>query len=217
MADERDPRNRYRDRNERNEEAVEEEQDEEAYEEVEEGGKGALTGFLILFIILFVLSTGLLVYFQFYQGNGEWKLTFKHKNAQEQPVEELKKENKGLKSEIKALEEEHEQTKANLEEARKKAEQTSSGQSKIGGADISGKYYEVQIGAFKSFDFNRYGNNITNLTFSTEDGVKKLSLGRFKEANAARAFRRDLTRIGLEDAFIVKKKNGKRVEIIESF
>jgi len=208
MADERDPRNRFR-----NEEA-DEENEEEAYEEVETNGRGALIGFLILFIVLFLISTGLLFYYQFYQGSDGWKFTFKKDNIGRQDVKQLRSQKDKLTTRLDSFETQLGRKNEKVQQLQTKLENQAS---QKGGADISGTYFEVQIGAFQSFSFDRYGDQVTNLTFNNEDGMKKLTVGRFKEANAARAFRRDLVRMGVEDAFIVKKKNGKRVKIIESY
>ncbi|PSR05241.1 MAG: hypothetical protein BRD49_04935, partial [Bacteroidetes bacterium SW_10_40_5] len=83
--------------------------------------------------------------------------------------------------------------------------------------NISGTYFEVQIGAFKSFDPERYKENTTNVKFYMDQGMRKITLGKFTEANAARAFRRDLVRLGIDDAFIVKKRDGKRLGVVESY
>ncbi len=215
MVEERDPRNRYR-----NEESKEEEEEnnEGDYEEVEENGRGALIGFLILFIILFLVSTGLLFYYQFYQGDDGWKFTFKKDYIGKSDVKDLEKEKSKLNEKVDTLESRLARKKQKIEELRQNRTTTSgSASAQKGGADISGIYYEVQIGAFRSFNFDKYGSEVTNLTFHNEGEMKKLALGKFKKPNAARAFVRDLNRIGLKDAFIVKKENGRRIEIIESY
>ncbi len=208
MANEQDPQNRFRNREDENEE--------EEYEEVEENGRGALIGFLILFIILFLVSTGLLFYYQFYQGSDGWHFTFKKQEINVSEAQQLKNNNKKLKASLDSLKSElkDKETKIDMLQDNKDRQGTTSAE---GGADISGTYYEVQIGAFKSFDFERYSKDVTNLTFINKGGRKKLQLGKFKKPNPARAFRRDLVKLGLEDAFIVKKKNGQRIEVIESY
>lgn len=223
MADERYPNDRYSNEDEeykRRDEDEDEENEEEEYEDIEEGsGKGKITGFLILFIILFIVSTGLLAYFQFYQPNGNFKLTFDKRQITAQQVDKLKKSNNQLQSAVDSLKSANKQKLALIDSLKggngnkSKAGSTSD----RGGASISGTYYKVQIGAFESFSFDRYGDKVTNLTFEEQNGVLKLTLGRFKEANAARAFRRDLVEIGIEDAFVAKMRNGKRQKIIKSF
>lgn len=210
MADEQDPRNRFRNQQE------DDNEEEEAYEEVEENGKGALIGFLILFIILFLVSTGLLFYYQFYQGSDGWRFSFKKQEISVTEAEQLKNNNKKLEASLDSMKTELKE-KATKVDMLQENQTTGGGGSSKGGADISGTYYEVQVGAFKSFDFDRYNHNVTNLTFVNKGGLKKLNLGRFKKPNPARAFRRDLVKLGLEDAFIVKKENGQRIKIIESY
>lgn len=226
MADDQDSRNRYsnedeeyENRNRRRGEEEDEDEEEEDYEEVEEGGKGTLTGFLILFILLFIATAGLLGYFQFYQPDGSFKLTFQKRQITATQVNDLKQENQQLTQVVDSLKQENQQKQALVDSMQNSAKGSDGpgNASFAGGAAISGTYYLVQIGAFESFSFDRYGDNVTNLTFQNNDGVLKLTLGRFKEANAARAFRRDLVEIGMEDAFVAKMENGERVKIIKSF
>jgi hypothetical protein len=223
MADERYPDDRYSNEDEeynRRDEDEDEENDEEEYEDIEEGsGKGKVTGFLILFIILFIVSTGLLAYFQFYQPNGDFKLTFDKRQVTSQQVDQMKKSNNQLQNAVDSLKAANQKKLAVIDSLSGDKDTTGKASStgNRGGASISGTYYKVQIGAFESFSFDRYGDKVTNLTFEEKNGVLKLTLGRFKEANAARAFRRDLVEIGLEGAFVAKMRNGKRLKIIKSF
>ncbi len=224
MADERYDNDRYSNEDEeynrRDEEEEDEDNEEEEYEDIEEGsGKGKITGFLILFIILFIVSTGLLAYFQFYQPNGSFKLTFDKRQVTAQQVDKMKESNNQLQSAVDSLKAVNQKKLAVIDSLKSNKDTTrqASFTGNKGGASISGTYYKVQIGAFESFSFDRYGDKVTNLTFEEQNGVLKLTLGRFKEANAARAFRRDLVEIGLEDPFVAKMKNGKRVKIIKAF
>lgn len=220
MADDRYSSNRYSNEDEEyqdREDQNEEEEDEEDYEEVEEGGKGKLTGFLILFIILFVASTGLLTYFQFIQPDGSFAFSFQKRQISAEQVQQLQQKNKQLGQVVDSLTSEVDQQQSTIDSFQMAASSGGSSGTTTGGADISGTYYAVQIGAFESFSFDRYGDRVTNLTFRNEDGVLKLTLGRFKEANAARAFRRDMVEIGMKDAFVAKMKDGQRLEIIQSF
>lgn len=215
MADEHYHRNRYGNENEGYQNRNEGNEEEEEYEEVEEGGKGKLTGFLILFIILFVVSTGLLTYFQFIQPDGSFALTFEKQAVSKSDLKALKQENKQLTQLADSLKEENERSQQVLDSL-KMASSGGKGQ-QVSETSMSGQYYVVQIGAFESFSFDRYGDNVTNLKFNKDNGVLKITLGKFKEANAARAFRRDLAKLGLEDAFIYKMKDGERVGVVESY
>jgi hypothetical protein len=76
-----------------------------------------------------------------------------------------------------------------------------------------GIYYEVQIGAFKDFNLEKYNQNLINLKMEKEGGVFKYSLGRFREYREAMFFENDLKRMGFSDAFIIAKEDGIRVDL----
>src|SRR6266516_3508673 len=92
---------------------IEGENENENNENEREEKKKISTGF-ITFLLLFLLSAGLLVYYQFYQGKGHWHFTLVHKandasfisliNADSKKVEfdaaALKKENDSLKNSL---------------------------------------------------------------------------------------------------------------------
>lgn len=77
----------------------------------------------------------------------------------------------------------------------------------------TGVFFEVQIGAFKNFDLNAYKQSLENLRSYQEDSLNKYVLGKFRDYKMAKAFQRDITKMGVEDAFIVGKINGNRVNI----
>lgn len=80
----------------------------------------------------------------------------------------------------------------------------------------SGVFFEVQIGAFRNFDLNKYQDALENLRFYRQDSLNKYVLGKFRNYPTAKAFQKDITRMGVTDAFIVGKIDGERVEIREA-
>lgn len=76
---------------------------------------------------------------------------------------------------------------------------------------ITGVFYEVQIGAFKNFDLAKYKKNLAELKGVEEEGYSKMTLGRFRELDMAKEFLKDVREIGFKDAWIVAKKDGKRI------
>lgn len=78
--------------------------------------------------------------------------------------------------------------------------------------DNTGIYYEIQIGAFKNFDLEKYQRGLKELHAETTiDGTDKLTLGKFKDLNTAKDFLTDVREMGFKDAWIVAKENGVRI------
>lgn len=80
----------------------------------------------------------------------------------------------------------------------------------------TGVFFEVQIGAFRNFDLAKYQDALENLRYYQEDSLNKYVMGKFRDYPTAKAFQKDIIRMGIEDAFIVGKINGQRVEISEA-
>ena len=80
----------------------------------------------------------------------------------------------------------------------------------------TGVFFEVQIGAFEHFDMAEYQEALENLRSYRGDSLNKYVLGKFRDYDRAKAFEKDIQRMGVEDAFIVGKINGKRVTITQA-
>jgi hypothetical protein len=80
------------------------------------------------------------------------------------------------------------------------------------GSDFNELVFEVQIGAFKHFDLDKYRENLVGLDGDQADGYAKLTLGKFFSPVAAKEFRDDMRKAGFKDAWVVAKRNGIRVE-----
>ena len=78
-------------------------------------------------------------------------------------------------------------------------------------SDLSGIFYEVQIGVFEHFDIEKYNKNLQKLQYATIDGINYMTLGKFRDFDDAEDFALDMRRMGIKDAFIVSKLDGKRV------
>lgn len=79
-------------------------------------------------------------------------------------------------------------------------------------SDFNELVFEVQIGAFKHFDLEKYRENLVGLDGDQADGYAKLTLGKFSSPLDAKEFRDDMRKAGFKDAWIVAKRNGIRVE-----
>ncbi len=75
-----------------------------------------------------------------------------------------------------------------------------------------GYYYRVQLGAFKNFDIKAKLNKEDQTILSeTTDGVDKYVVGLFFTFEEADAFKNDIRKMGIKDAFVVPFKDGKRI------
>ncbi len=80
--------------------------------------------------------------------------------------------------------------------------------------DQTGIVFKVQIGAFKQKDLSKYldaGDNFSGET--DENGLRRYSLGVFREYWDADTFKKYLREMGVKGAFIVAYRDGNRVDI----
>lgn len=107
-------------------------------------------------------------------------------------------------AEIKQLQAQKEKLQAQLE-----------AQKNIVEKDINpGLVFKVQVGAFVHFDINKYLKDTgENFEGESMDGMNKYTIGKFKEFDVAEAFRKDVIKLGIKDAWIVPYIDGRRVEM----
>ncbi len=77
---------------------------------------------------------------------------------------------------------------------------------------VPGLVYRVQVGAYVHFDMNQHLEH-TDKTFEGEnqDGMNKYMMGNFRDMTNAEAFRDDVRKLGIDDAWIVPYIDGTRV------
>lgn len=81
----------------------------------------------------------------------------------------------------------------------------------------SGIMYRVQIGAYAKFKIDdRLANTEKNFTGESMDGLNKYMIGRFRNYESAREFRRDIIKLGIRDAFVVAYNDGVRITVSEA-
>ena len=172
------------------------ENENEEEEEEEESRSVWVYILLAVFILLFIVSGSLLVYYQFYKGHGQFEWSLQKKNAlvADTSVHYYKMQRDSSLTQLDSL---------------KKI--IASSQS-LFTANTTGEVYYVQIGAFKNIDFTKYSANMVNMFVEVADGMNKLIIGGFTNFDDACSFRKDIIRIGIKGAFIVKKVNGERVK-----
>lgn len=149
------------------------------------------SGLLIFFIILVVVLSGYIVYIEVEEPPfGKWK----NINLEKRQTEEY---NDYLLSRIDSINRSNDLLLENS-------------------SFYPGVFYEVQIGAFQYFDLSAYLESLENLRSYEEDGLQKYVLGKFRELNNAKLFLKDIRQMGISDAFIIAKIDGKRVEVKEA-
>ena len=80
--------------------------------------------------------------------------------------------------------------------------------------DQKGVVFKVQIGAFKQKDLSKYLEASENFSGEVdENGLRRYSLGVFREYWDADTFKKYLREMGVKDAFIVSYRDGQRVDI----
>jgi hypothetical protein len=80
--------------------------------------------------------------------------------------------------------------------------------------DDSGVWFKVQVGAFKNIDMAEYFKNNDNFSGETgEDGLQRITLGRFRDYWEADKFKKALRDMGVRQAWIVPYKDGARVPL----
>lgn len=79
--------------------------------------------------------------------------------------------------------------------------------------DDKGVVFKVQIGAFTQKDLSKYLDNARNFSGEEEGGVRKYTIGVFRDYWEADTFKKYLREMGVKDAWIVSYKDGNRVPI----
>lgn len=79
-----------------------------------------------------------------------------------------------------------------------------------------GLVFKVQIGAFKYFDMNKYLSSTENFSGERHGGLNKYTIGKFRDYEMAQAFKKDIQRLGIRDAWVVPYIDGVRVTMQEA-
>ncbi len=77
-----------------------------------------------------------------------------------------------------------------------------------------GVVFRVQVGAYEKFDMSQYsGQTGENFTGESRGSLNKFMMGEFRSYDMAKAFRKDIQRLGIRDAWVVAYSDGVRVDI----
>lgn len=120
-----------------------------------------------------------------------------------QEQEQKLAEAEAMKGTIAALQSENATLKQAAEEAAKRPQ----------GPDLKGLVFKVQIGAFKLFNLAQYIQDTPGLAAESGGELNKYTLGVFRDLATAEAFRKDIRRMGIRDAWTVAFRDGVRIEM----
>jgi len=110
----------------------------------------------------------------------------------------------------------NQQLEAEIERLRSQMEILREQQQQPVEAGIPGLVFRVQVGAYNQFDMTRYNEYSDNFTGETADNLNKYLMGKFRDYENARAFRDDIRKLGIRDAFVVAYNDGTRIDIKEA-
>tara|TARA_Y100000991_G_scaffold1914_1_gene1626 strand:+ start:20179 stop:27528 length:7350 start_codon:yes stop_codon:yes gene_type:complete len=86
----------------------------------------------------------------------------------------------------------------------------------VGGINVAGLFYSVQVGAFNRKIRGSELSKIRELDFYESNGLYRYSSGKFLSIDEARLRRTEVVNNGISDAFIVVFYNGKRITMQEA-
>ncbi len=123
-------------------------------------------------------------------------------------LDKCEAERNGMKAEVEALKTQLAQCNTALEASKVQVDK---------GVE-RGLVFKVQIGAFQFLDLKKYFESLgdQNLTTETVDNLNKYTIGKFKDLNTAEAFKKDIRRMGVKDAWIVAYFDGVRIDMKEA-
>jgi len=188
-----------------------------------------MKNFVILVCFVFVVASVSTTYAQLSkQEKKEWKKKAKALKKNPEELKNLYDENAALKSEVSGykrqisslegqVKEKDNQIASMTQKVRSMEQEVAAAQqavaSKPAGSsyDDSGVVFKVQIGAFRDRDMSKYFDSTENFSGETDEGVQKITLGRFRDYWEADTFKKYLREMGVGDAWIVPYKDGKRV------
>jgi hypothetical protein len=155
---------------------------------------------LSILLVLFLLSLALLIYFQFYQGDGHWKFSLHHKSA----VQSMQMADS---SQIKRLEMQNDSLQ-NVINASHSA-------TPIQTYSLPSSYYTLQIAAFTNSGASTFAQSLAPGQWETDGNISRLTIGAFEDYSQAEQFKNALSQKDIK-GWLVKKVDGHRVAISPS-
>jgi hypothetical protein len=127
----------------------------------------------------------------------------KNQNLQENKIQ-LEKMNQQLMSENEAMQQKLLANQEQLSQVTTEMKASS---------DDYGIWFRVQIGAFGTNKINADIETTDELSIEDQESLQKISLGRFRDYEDAKALQKHLMEIGIIDAWVVSYKDGQRVAV----
>jgi hypothetical protein len=197
--------------------------DPDTHSESENNNNGSRnSGAWIIFFVLFLLAAGMLVYYQFYQGNGQWRFSLMHKSNDTSFLVQLKKQYPDTIHHTETVKKDSVIRSDSVHPVNVPGSHPVSDQKAADGLTLepisvdkeppTGTVYEVQIGTFENYDLKKYKAVFNNLHEEKDGKLTKLTLGRFQNEKQANTFKNDMIKLGVKKAWVVKKVNGKRID-----
>lgn len=101
-----------------------------------------------------------------------------------------------------------------LENLREEAKKPVYNPELINGEDFSiGVVFKVQVGAFRKMDIGKYAKQAKDFSEEEAQDLRKYVVGNFRNYEDANVLKRYLREMGVEDAWIVPYRDGKRVPL----
>lgn len=79
-----------------------------------------------------------------------------------------------------------------------------------------GIYFEVQVGNYQNYDLDRFEDELTGMHQEKSKNGTRLTLGRFRSFEKALLFENEMKQLGLKQAFVVGRVNGKLTDYHEA-
>jgi uncharacterized protein YoxC len=150
----------------------------------------------------------------------EFKEIVESSERSKRELTSLRNENVELQNEVNAKSDELKKAVTAIKKCRGQLAEAKSAPKKVDspfavGDPGVGILFKVQIGAFRNKDLSKFLDNHPNFSGEEEDGMRKYTLGMFREYYEADEFKAYLIAMGVKDAWIVSYKDGNRVDIKE--
>ncbi|RYD79240.1 MAG: hypothetical protein EOP53_09950 [Sphingobacteriales bacterium] len=174
-----------------------------------------LAALSISLCMLLALSLGLLFYYQFYEGSGNWRFTLKHKANDTAFMASLTPQLQHLQAINDSLKKQKPDTVKIIQtvEIPAKVEETIPlNASNIYMPDPDKKYL-VQIGAFKNFDLSRFQPGMENMEQLKVNGLNTITVGRFSTQKEAELFAKDIKTLGISSPIVAKLEGNNLVAV----
>ncbi|MGZ5282417.1 MAG: hypothetical protein ACXWEY_09100 [Bacteroidia bacterium] len=165
--------------------------------------------------MLLILSLGLLFYFQFYEGQGNWRFTLKHKANDTTFMAALTPQLLRLQIINDSLKNHKPDTVKIIETVEVPAPVAIPEEEPAAPEPIIDVYtpdpdkiYLVQIGSFKFFDLSRFQPGMESMEQYKINGLNTITIGRFSTQKEAELFAKDIVALGIKSPLIAKLENG---------